>query len=69
MVISKHPLRFILTAVIACLPLFSFANIVSDTIKINTEAIQVLSDTAKVVNAKEIPSKEDLAAEERAEFI
>ncbi|WP_395047570.1 F0F1 ATP synthase subunit A [Flavobacterium sp.] len=49
MVISKHPLRFILTAVIACLPLFSFANIISDSTKVHAEAIHVVSDS---VNAK-----------------
>ena len=72
MVISKHPLRFILTAVIACLPLFSFANIVSDSTKVKTETTYVTSDTASVEIAKdksEITSKEDLAAEERAEYI
>jgi F-type H+-transporting ATPase subunit a len=50
MVISKHSLRFILTAVIVCLPLFSFANIVSDSTKVQTEAINVVSDS---VNAKD----------------
>ena len=74
MVISKQPLRFILTAVIACLPLFSFANIVSDSTKVTTEAVHVVSDTAKVVTetsttTKEVVSKEDSASEERAEFI
>ena len=72
MVISKQPLRFILTAVIACLPLFSFANIVSDSTKVTTEAVHVVSDTATVAIATEKPetaSKEDIAAEERAEYI
>ena len=49
MVISKHPLRFILTVVIACLPLFSFANNVSDSTRVHAEAIPVVSDS---VNAK-----------------
>ncbi|WP_395060415.1 F0F1 ATP synthase subunit A [Flavobacterium sp.] len=47
MVISKHPLRFILTALIAGLPLFSFANIVSDSTKVHAETIHVVSDTVK----------------------
>ena len=50
MVISKHPLRFILTAVIACLPLFSFANIVSDSTKVQTEAVHLVSDSVKTKN-------------------
>ena len=37
MTISKQPLRFILTAVLVCLPLFSFANIVSDSTRVATE--------------------------------
>ncbi|MEO8234812.1 MAG: F0F1 ATP synthase subunit A [Flavobacterium sp.] len=74
MVISKHPLRFILTAVIACLPLFSFANVVSDSTKVQTEVALVLVDTTHVATeatpvAETKLSKEDLAAEERAEYI
>ncbi len=74
MVISKRPLRFILTVVIASLPLFSFANNVPDSTKVPTKAIQVISDTTKVVakaiaTTNEIVSKEDAAIEERAEFI
>ena len=73
MVISKHPLRFILIALTAGLPVFSFANIVSDSTKVHAESVHLVSDSAKVVTetattTKEVVSKEDLAAEERAEF-
>ncbi|SFA97668.1 F-type H+-transporting ATPase subunit a [Flavobacterium swingsii] len=58
MVISKHPLRFILTAVIACLPLFSFANIVSDSTKVHTEAVHVVSDSVHTMTEAEHSTKE-----------
>ena len=48
MVISKHPLRFILTAVIACLPLFSFANTVSDSTKVKTNEVVAVSETTTI---------------------
>ncbi|WP_300564707.1 F0F1 ATP synthase subunit A [Flavobacterium sp.] len=45
MVISTRPLRFIIAAFIACLPLFSFANTVSDSTKVQTEAVHAVVDT------------------------
>ncbi len=45
MVISTRPLRFIMAAFIACLPLFSFANTVSDSTKVHTEATHVVADS------------------------
>ena len=48
MVISKHPLRFILTAVIACLPLFSFANTVSDSTKVKTNEVVAVSESTTI---------------------
>lgn len=45
MVISTRPLRFIMAAFIACLPLFSFANTVSDSTKVHTEAVHAVTDT------------------------
>jgi F-type H+-transporting ATPase subunit a len=55
MVISNKPLRFIVALLVACLPLFSFAN-------------QVEHALSKTEQAKNL-SKEELASEERAEFI
>ncbi|WP_310555368.1 F0F1 ATP synthase subunit A [Flavobacterium sp.] len=49
MIISKQSLRFILTAAIACLPLFSFANNVSDSTKVHTETAHAVSDTAHAI--------------------
>lgn len=37
MVISNKPLRFIVTALVLCLPFFSFANVQNDTIEVHTE--------------------------------
>lgn len=37
MVISNKPLKFILVALVACLPLISFANPETDTVKVNKE--------------------------------
>jgi len=45
MVISTRPLRFIIAAFIACLPLFSNANTVSDSTKVQTEAVHAVADT------------------------
>jgi F-type H+-transporting ATPase subunit a len=45
MVISTRPLRFIMAAFIACLPLFSFANPISDSTKVQAEATHVVTDT------------------------
>lgn len=74
MVISNKPLRFIIATLVVCLPLISFANSVQDTAKVHAETIHLVSDTTKVAaetatTTKEVVSKEDLAAEERAEFI
>ena len=54
MVISKHPLRFILTVVIACLPLFSFANIVLDSTKVHTEAVHSVVAIKEALNEQNI---------------
>ena len=69
MTISKQPLRFILTAVLVCLPLFSFANIVSDSTLVHTES---LNKEAAATSAKKpnVTLTENQKAEvERAEFI
>ena len=69
MVISNKPLRFILATLVACLPLMSFANPVSDTAKVKTEVAQEATKVAHVgVETKNI-SKEELGVEERAETI
>ncbi|MEO8516619.1 MAG: F0F1 ATP synthase subunit A [Flavobacterium sp.] len=74
MVISTRPLRFIIAAFIACLPLFNFANPVSDTTKVQTEVAPVLADTTHAITeatpvAESKLSKEELEQEERSEFI
>uniref|UniRef100_UPI00374D68E5 F0F1 ATP synthase subunit A n=1 Tax=Flavobacterium sp. TaxID=239 RepID=UPI00374D68E5 len=49
MVISKYPLRFILTAVIACLPLVTFANTITDSTHVKTEGVvhEIVTTSAK----------------------
>ncbi|MGH2665310.1 F0F1 ATP synthase subunit A [Flavobacterium sp.] len=74
MVISTRPLRFIMAAFIACLPLFSFANPVSDTTKVHTEVAHAVIDTTHAVAeathaTEEKLTKEEIDVEERAEFI
>jgi F-type H+-transporting ATPase subunit a len=74
MVISTRPLRFIIAVFIACLPLFSFANPVSDTTKVHTEVAHVTVDTIQASTettpvAEPKLSKEDEAAKERSEYI
>ncbi|MFV5684906.1 F0F1 ATP synthase subunit A [Flavobacterium sp. GB2R13] len=46
MVISNKPLRFILVALVACLPLISFANPEVDTVKVKTEEAHEVSEEA-----------------------
>jgi F-type H+-transporting ATPase subunit a len=46
MVISNKPLRFILVALVACLPLISFANPEVDTVKVKTEVAHEVSEEA-----------------------
>ena len=41
MVISNKPLKFIMAALVACLPLTSFANTTQDTIHGNVENTEV----------------------------
>ncbi|WP_333599046.1 F0F1 ATP synthase subunit A [Flavobacterium sp.] len=41
MVISKKPLQFIIAALVACLPLFSFANTSEDTLSVKKEVVAV----------------------------
>jgi F-type H+-transporting ATPase subunit a len=41
MSISIRPIRFILTALIACLPLFTFANIVQDSTHVKNEVVSI----------------------------
>lgn len=48
MVISKNALKFILTAVIACLPLFTFANSIVDTTHVKTESVVHAVETTSV---------------------
>ena len=50
MVISARPHRFIIAAIFACLPLFSFANIVSDSTQVQIEAIPNASETTHQKN-------------------
>jgi F-type H+-transporting ATPase subunit a len=71
MVISKQPIRYILTAIIACLPLFGFANIVLDSTHVKNDDTAVVEEINNTDQAKETKtlSKEDFEAEERAEFI
>lgn len=49
MVISNKPLRFILVALVACLPLISFANPEVDTVKVKTEVAHEVSEEAHAV--------------------
>ena len=71
MSISIRPIRFILTALIACLPLFTFATIVQDSTHVKnddsslTEEINTSEESKLTKNL----SEEELAQEERAEFI
>jgi F-type H+-transporting ATPase subunit a len=58
MVISKKPLQFILAILFAILPLASFANTVND----------IIVESVEVVNEEKL-TKEQLAEEERSEFI
>jgi F-type H+-transporting ATPase subunit a len=71
MSISIRPIRFILSALIACLPLFTFANIVQDSTDTTTHVAQTNQIVSEAVVEKTEPTltKEELAAEERAEFI
>ncbi|MFV8374189.1 F0F1 ATP synthase subunit A [Flavobacterium sp. LB1P62] len=46
MVISNKPLRFILVALVACLPLISFANPEMDTVNVKTEVAQEVAEEA-----------------------
>ena len=62
MTISKQPLRFILTAVLVCLPLFSFANIVSDSTLVQTDAAHT-SETQSVPNGNHKEQPKDLKSE------
>jgi F-type H+-transporting ATPase subunit a len=66
MVISNKPLKFIIAALVTCLPLISFANTVSDSTQVHTDSTQIVTSEAKEVKTI---SKEELDAEERAEFI
>ena len=47
MVISNKPLRFILVALVACLPLISFANPEVDTVKVKTEVAHEVTEEAQ----------------------
>ncbi len=58
MVISTRPLRFIIATFIACLPLFSFANPVSDSTKVHTEAVHAVADTTHAATEATHPSTE-----------
>lgn len=71
MSISIRPIRFILTALIACLPLFTFANNVQDSTHVKNDDTSVVEEIKNSDNTRSTKnlSKEDLAAEERAEFI
>lgn len=44
--ISNKPLRFIVATLVACLPLFSFANPVQDSVHVTTETHQVATENA-----------------------
>jgi F-type H+-transporting ATPase subunit a len=46
MVISNRPIRFIIATFVACLPLMSFANPVVDSVKVNTEVAQEVTEQA-----------------------
>ena len=50
MVISTRPHRFIIAAFIACLPLFSFANPVSDSTQVQIEATRSVSESTNQKN-------------------
>ena len=71
MSISVRPISFILTALFAILPLFSFANVNQDSIHCATHVAQthkIVSES--IVDKTETPqTDEELAVEERAEFI
>jgi F-type H+-transporting ATPase subunit a len=72
MLILKRPLRFIIVAFFAFIPLFSFGNIVSDSSRVTEAHSAAIEEVAHSTNgSKETKnlSKEDQAAEERAEFI
>ncbi|MGL2962680.1 F0F1 ATP synthase subunit A [Flavobacterium sp. RSB2_4_14] len=66
MVISKKPLHFIVATLVACLPLFSFANPTVDTVKVSTET------EVKTKETHEVPqnlSEEEKAALERKNYV
>lgn len=69
MVISKQPLRFILIAIFACLPLFSFANNVSDSTHVKNEVVNIETVTAPNEVAETTITEEQKEEAERAEFI
>lgn len=77
MVISRRPLRFIFVAIIACFSFISYANPVSDSTKVHTEATTEVSDSLKRTNhavaatseAEANVSPEEKEKQERKEFI
>lgn len=73
MVTSKQPIRFILTAILACLPLFSFGNVVEDTTHVATPAVHAVEAVdvteAKHDNLETNISEKEKEEKERAEFI
>jgi F-type H+-transporting ATPase subunit a len=57
MVISKKPLHFIIATLVACLPLFSFANPTIDTVKVSTETHAVSENHEENAEPKDIKSE------------
>jgi F-type H+-transporting ATPase subunit a len=64
MVISKKPLHFVIATLVACLPLFSFANPVVDSVKVSAETTQ--NAEAKSHEAQAIP--ENLTEDQKADL-
>src|SRR4051812_1956480 len=58
MVISNKPLRFILAALVACLPLMSFSNIEKDSAHVQTEeAHEAVSEGHHAAEPTDVKSK------------
>ncbi|HMI06695.1 MAG TPA: F0F1 ATP synthase subunit A [Flavobacterium sp.] len=62
MVFSKKPLQFILATLVACLPLFGFANTAQDSLEVHTETTGVAAETAHEAHAEPTDLKSKIDA-------
>lgn len=60
MVISNKPLKFIIAALVACLPLFGLANATQDSLKVQTETTAVAQETAPKAEGESSEIKEQI---------